>query len=164
MKINKIAIHQKIIEGIFFLMILEGSGLAYCQSLADKALSEPLFIELHNHWTLATDSELAQQRGGFVLPNGVNINLSLEKIIFLNGVEASSSFFQLPENSSLIQNGNQNLASDLTGSALNAIIQNNLDNQVIKTINEINIEISNLQNIDLNHSKVFTDFIMPNVQ
>ncbi|SFP92820.1 hypothetical protein SAMN05216419_103412 [Nitrosomonas cryotolerans] len=164
MKINKRAIHQKIIEGIFFLMILEGSALAYCQSLTDRALNESLSIEQYNHWILATDSELAQQRGGFLLPNGVNINFSLEKIIFLNGVEASSSFFQLPENGSLIQNGDQNLASDLTGSALNGIIQNNLDNQVIKTINEINIEISNLQNIDSNHSKVFTDFIMPNVQ
>lgn len=94
----------------------------------------------------------------------MNINISIEKITYLNGVETFNSFFQFPENGSLLQNGIGNLALDVAGPALGSVIQNNLDNQLIKTINEINLEISNLQNLDLNHSsRVFTDFIMPNM-
>lgn len=126
--------------------------------------NEYLADRFDNNWPRASDSELAQLRGGFLLPNGVNIDLSIEKIISLNGVETFSSFFQFPENGFLLQNGVGDLAPDLAASALNSIIQNNLDNQVISTINEINLEVSNLQNLDLNDgSRVFTDQVVPNL-
>lgn len=112
----------------------------------------------------ATDDELAQQRGGFTLPNGMVVNISLERLIFLNGIETASSFIQFPIDGVLIQNGSGNLGQDLVGSVIGSIIQNSLDNQSIKSINELNIEISNLQNLDLRSSTVITDLIMPNLQ
>lgn len=126
--------------------------------------NEYLADRFDNNWPRASDSELALLRGGFMLPNGINIDFSIEKIISLNGVETFSSFFQFPENGFLLQNGAGDLAPDLASAALNSIVQNNLDDQVISTINEINLEISNLQNLDLNDgSRVFTDQIVPNL-
>tara|TARA_R110002073_G_scaffold159066_1_gene314321 strand:- start:1415 stop:1903 length:489 start_codon:yes stop_codon:yes gene_type:complete len=160
---KKLTVCQKIIKDIFIFTFF-GVVSFSSQVMAEVTLNPLHSFEKQDDWVRATDRELALQRGGFVLPNGVNINLSLEKTIFLNGVETFSSFFQLPENFSLLQNGNQNLTSDLGGSTLSSVIQNNLDNQAIKTINEFNIEVSNLQNLDLKGSQVFTDLILPNVR
>lgn len=125
-----------------------------CHASADEspARSESDSIDVYDNWLRATDGELAQQRGGFMLPNGVTIDFSFERIISLNGVETFSSLLQFPENGLVLQNGSHNLASDLAVSGLGHVIQNNLDNQVIKTLNEINIEIGNLQNIGLHNS------------
>jgi hypothetical protein len=124
-----------------------------CQASADESSVRSVSsIDAYDNWPRATDSELAQQRGGFMLPNGVTIDFSFERIISLNGVETFSSLLQFPENGLLLQNGSHNMASDLIVSGLGNVIQNNLDDQVIKTINEINIEIGNLQNIGLHNS------------
>ena len=108
-------------------------------------------------WQIASNAELDSLRGGFTLPNGMIINFSLEKVIYRNGVEIFTSFFELPKNAQLIQNGNLNVAKDLSNSLLNSIIQNNLDNQVIRTVNTINIDISNLKNIsfDISNTDAF---------
>ena len=160
-------IYQKFIKTGFLFIVLGNLGLA-CQVFAteisnfssDKHFGDPL-----DSWPKASDSELEKQRGGFLLPNGVMIDISIEKVISLNGVETFSSYFQFPENNFfLLQHGDGNIASDLHGSALASVIQNNLDDQVIRTINTINLEISNLHNMNLNDgSRVFTDHIMPNI-
>jgi len=114
-------------------------------------------------WEQASDSELDALRGGFVLPNGVNIDFSIEKVILLNGVVASSTNFQLPENMTLLQNGMQNEAVSLQEeSTLGYKIQNNMDNQTIQTIKTINIELSNLKNLEgYNKNIAFQNFIQP---
>ena len=118
-----------------------------------------------DNWDRASDSELDQLRGGFVLPNGVNIDFSLERITSINDGRVSSLFFQLPDNFSLIQNGTLNQAPDLALSGFGSVIQNNLDNQIIRTVTDINIAISNLKNLDSNNSgMVFNNLILPNTQ
>ncbi len=116
------------------------------------------------NWERASDDELDRLRGGFVLPNGMNIDFSLARISSLNGAIVSSSFFQLPDNVSLFQNGILNQSTDLTGAGLGSVIQNNLDNQVIRTVTDINIAVSHLKNFDLNNSgMIFNNLVLPNL-
>lgn len=116
-----------------------------------------------DNWSRASDSELEQLRGGFALANGVNVNFSLDRVTYLNGVLVASTFFQLPDNVSLFQNGALNQAPDLAGSALSSVIQNNVDNQIIRNMTDINIAVSNLKNMDLNSGgMVFNNLILPN--
>jgi hypothetical protein len=103
-----------------------------------------------NNWGRATDSELDQLRGGFVLPNGIMIDLSIQRIIALNDVIVSSSFSQLPGNGPLVQNGDLNHASDLAISGLGSVIQNSLDNQTIQNLTQINLAVSNIKNLQPN--------------
>jgi hypothetical protein len=147
-------------------VVLGNFGFA-CQVLAtdiSNLNSDEHFRDPFDGWHRVSDSELEEQRGGFLLPNGVNIDISIEKVVSLNGVETFSSYFQIPGNNFSLQHGDGyiNIAPDLNGSALASVIQNNLDDQTIRTINTINLEISNLHNMHLNDgSKVFIDQIMP---
>ncbi|MGZ5028315.1 MAG: hypothetical protein ACXWE9_12270, partial [Methylobacter sp.] len=87
------------------------------------------------------------------------------RVTYLNGALVASTSFQLPSNASLFQNGDLNKAPEMTGSALGSVIQNNMDNQVIRNMTNINIAVSNLKNMDLNNrGMVFNNFIMPNVR
>ncbi|NOR71528.1 MAG: hypothetical protein GQ532_17890 [Methylomarinum sp.] len=118
---------------------------------------------INQEWEKATDEELDALRGGFALANGVIIDFSFEKQVFQNGVESFSSYFEIPTNISLVQNGALNFVSGFSSSLLTSIIQNNLDNQIIRTINTINIDISNLSGINYNASaaEVFRGQILP---
>lgn len=161
----KLNYYNEFKSAAFLLLVIASIGFP-SQASADEVSNSNGFSDdrFDNRWPMASDSELDQQRGGFLLPNGVNIDFSIEKVIYLNGVETFSSFFQLPENVSLLQNGVGDLAPDLANSALSSVIQNNLDNQFIRTVNEINLEISNIQNMGLNDgSRVFNDQIVPNI-
>jgi hypothetical protein len=112
-----------------------------------QALASDLTAEADStlaNWEAASDAELAELRGGFTLPNGMIIDFSLEKTIYLNGEKSFSSVFQLPGNAALSQNGLQNLSQILANSGLRSVIQNNLDNQIINSITEINITLRNL--------------------
>jgi hypothetical protein len=162
MKTYKSSVSRKLMHAVC-LVVWSSSSFFVCQVLADD-ISNIYGNQLAN-WERASDAELEQLRGGFALANGVNIDFSLEKIISLNGVETFSSVFQLPENISLLQNGFQNQATTGIGSALGSAIQNNLDGQLIRTVNTINIEVSNLKNLDLNNSNMaFHNFILPNTR
>ncbi len=156
-------IKHKILQLVLLLTFLVNLAVAR-DTLADAGYADDIFSDPYSQLIRATDDELAQQRGGFTLPNGMVVNISLERLIFLNGIETASSFIQFPIDGVLIQNGSGNLGQDLVGSVIGSIIQNSLDNQSIKSINELNIEISNLQNLDLRSSTVITDLIMPNLQ
>lgn len=112
-----------------------------------QALASDLTAEADStlaNWEAASDAELAELRGGFTLPNGMIIDFSLEKTIYLSGKETFSSVFQLPNNVALSQSGLQNLSQILADSGLHSVIQNNLDNQIINAITEINITLRNL--------------------
>ena len=114
-------------------------------------------------WQRASDAELDSLRGGFSLGNGVIIDISFEKIIFKNGVKSFSSFFEFPKNIPLVQNGALNFATDFSNT-INSIIQNNLDNQVIRTVNTINIDVSNLKNLGIKGIDSSRSFILPTFQ
>ncbi len=163
MNIYKLGICQNILKTICYLIAFVSISFA-SHALADVALDKQVSGNIYDHWARATDDELAQQRGGFVLPNGVKIDISLERTIFLNDVETVSTFFQFPENGVLLQNGNENLAPDSIGSSLSSVLQNNLDDQLIRAINELNIEISDLQSADLDTHFNSIDSILPLLQ
>ncbi len=139
---------------------LSGFG---CQVCADEIST--ISSQQFGGWDRVSDNELDRLRGGFVLSNGVSVDFNLDRITSLNGAVVSSSFFQTPGNLSLFQNGALNQASELSRSAgLGSIIQNNLDNQSISTINSINITVSHLNNFDLNNSgMVFNNLMLPNI-
>lgn len=137
MKTHRLKIYRRLIEAAFCaLAVLPGPAPA----------AEASF----DHWERASDSELDQLRGGFVLPNGVNVDFSVARVSSMNGSVVASSFFQMPENVLLLQNGTMNLAADPAGNGLSTVIQNGADNQVIRTVTDINIGISNLRNMNLN--------------
>ncbi|WP_340121379.1 hypothetical protein [Methylobacter svalbardensis] len=162
MKVYQFNVYRKLIKSVFWIVVSSGSGFA-CQVLADEMSN----INAHrfDHWDRASDSELDQLRGGFVLPNGVNIDFSLERITSLNGAVVSSSFFQLPGNASLFQNGNMNQAPDIAVPGLGSVIQNNLDNQIISTVTDINIAVSNLKNLNSDsNGMVINNLILPNMR
>ena len=164
MKTCKLSINQKILKAISLSIIFVSVSFSG-QVLADEVLNKSVSTNnIYDNWAKATDDELAQQRGGFTLPNGVIVDISLERMIFLNGVENISSYFQLSENGVFLQNGSENLAPDSIGPVLSSVIQNNLDDQAIKAINELNIEISNLQGIDLDNHTNTLDSILPALQ
>ena len=150
MKIYKLSMYQNVVKAAASLIIF----LALCFTghvFADETLNVPSSIDnVFDNWIRATDDELAQQRGGFVLPNGMTIDISLERTVLLNGVETISFLSQFSENGFLLQNGSKNIAPDSIGSALSFVVQNNFDDQTIKTINEIDLEIGGLQNMEFN--------------
>jgi len=161
MKTYKFNVYRKLMKVALWIAVLGGSGFVG-QVLADEMSS--ISAQQFDNWDRASDSELDQLRGGFALPNGTNIDFSLDRITSLNGSVVSSSFFQLPENASLFQNGTLNQAPELAMTGLGSVIQNNVDNQVIRTVTDINIAVSNLKGLDLNSSgAVFNNLIMPNV-
>jgi len=115
-------------------------------------------------WYPVSDAKLAAARGGFVLPNGIIVNISFDKKVFQNGVETFSSYFQSPEHINLITNGKFNIASELDGAMIQSVIQNNLNNQTLTTINTINVDIQNLNNIThtFGVNEFYTQFVLPN--
>lgn len=148
---------QGVLVGLW-ITVLAGPGV-YADEIAD------ITDQPSDSWSRASDSELDQLRGGFALANGVNIDFSLERLTTLNGAVVSSTSFRLPDDAFLFQNGGLNQAPVMTGSALNSVIQNNMDNQVIKNMTDINIAVSNLKNMDLNNrGMVFNNLILPNVR
>ena len=147
----------------FWIVVLGSSSFA-CQVLADEMSN--IAAHRFDNWERASDSELDQLRGGFVLPNGMNIDFSFMRIASINGEQVSSTSFQLPDSVPLIQNGMLNQAPGLALSGLGSVIQNNLDNQIIRTVTDVNIAVSNLKNLDLNGTggMVFNSFILPNAR
>lgn len=110
----------------------------------------------------ASDEELAELRGGFTLPNGINVDFSIDRIVALNGIVTFATSFRLPETLSIVQNGLNNLAPELVSPGLGSIVQNSLDNQFISSVNTINIELSNLKNLNVNNM-VFNAMVLPNL-
>lgn len=117
-----------------------------------------------DQWFQVGDSKLASLRGGFVLPNGIVVDISFEKRIFQNGVMTFSSYFESPENFSLVNDGEFNIARDLNDSILQSVIQNNIDDQTLTTINTINVGIKNLNNANhaLSAGEFYTQYVLPN--
>ncbi|MGB5446349.1 MAG: hypothetical protein WBM99_12690 [Psychromonas sp.] len=112
-----------------------------------------------------SELSLDSSRGGFTLPNGMIVNISFEKQIFQNGIETFYSYFQTPENLALVKNGQLNIASELADTIIQSVIQNNIDNQSIQSINNIGIDIKNLNNISNTYSnnEFYTQFVLPNI-
>lgn len=160
MNTYQFTIYRKLTHALRWLVI--GCSFVFSCQVAANELSINASSQLDN-WDRVSNSELEQLRGGFELPSGMNIDFSIARMIFLNGEVISSSSFQLPSNVSFLQTGIMNQFLNSTDSGLSPmIIQNHMDNQVIKTITDINIGLSHLQHLTANNSRLFLDnYIQP---
>lgn len=127
------------------VVLVTMSGVALAVSSEDGDFEPPSETE---EWHKVSDSNLAYTRGGFILPNGVVVDISFEKLLFRNGEETASSYFETADNQYLVNDGKLNIPG-LSNELFQSVIQNDLDNQTLQTINNINIDIKNLNNINL---------------
>jgi len=143
-----------------YLMLL----MLFCFDTQVHAEDINIRNSFHQEWERATDEELSALRGGFILPNGIHIDMSLEKFIHLNEVLVHSSSVQIPGEGVVLQAGMQNLMPDsVVTPQLSTFIQNTLDSQHIDALTKINIEVSNVKGAmaaDSNH-RIFTEFMAP---
>ena len=147
MNINSVMLLKNLCIVMAFI-IMTGSCLVSAASIEYVAFKAPLDKE---KWLKVSDKKLAFSRGGFILSNGVIVDISFEKRMFRNGQETSSSYFQTANNQNLVKNGKLNIPG-LSNTLFKSVVQNDLDNQLLQTINNINIDIKNLDNINLTPS------------
>lgn len=111
-------------------------------------------IDSFSGWTAAADTELDELRGGFMLDNGMVVDLSFATSVLINGQEQFSDRFVLASDFSIdqlrgavVNNGPNNFV--MSDAAMNnmTIIQNTLDNQLITMMRSIDITISNVKNM-----------------
>jgi hypothetical protein len=131
--------------------------------IANEKSTDEFNVSSTTTWQAVPDSTLASLRGGFILPNGVIVDISFKKSLFQNGELTSQSYFQSPENLSLLNKENFTLSSDLSESLFTSIIQNNLDNQTLTSITNIEISIQNVNNalLALANSEMYSRFFQP---
>lgn len=143
-------------------VLLACYGLAAMADTADSHYQKT--ANEQSLWVPVTNAQLDSLRGGFILPNGITVDISIERLIFTNGVKTFNSLFKTPDNHLLVKGDQLNLYSTIGNSLLSSVIQNNLDNQTIRALNTINIEIRNLKNITLNLSsrELYSQYILPN--
>lgn len=139
-----------------------------CYSMASTGETADYYSHKISHeqnlWTPVTNDQLDSLRGGFILPNGITVDISIEKQVFTNGIETYSSFFKTPDNHLLVKEGQLNFSSTIGNSLLSSVIQNDLDNQTIRALNTINIDIKHLNNVTLNLSnrELYSQYILNN--
>ena len=124
--------------------ILSSLLVLTCPAIAEQYNQQSNEIELLE-WLPVPDSTLSELRGGFVLGNGVVVDINFQKSIAQNGELVSYSYFQSPQNLDLLITDELNLASVLPDSTLNTVLQNTLDNQTLSAITNIDITIKNLE-------------------
>lgn len=121
---------------------------------------------LYDQSLIASDAELDASRGGFVLANGMIVTISIDKRIYQNGVETFASYFESPQELALLQGRSSGVGEQFTDSLLNSIVQNSIDNQLIETISNIDIELRNPTAMDpaATGAGIFSQFLEPGFQ
>jgi hypothetical protein len=89
------------------------------------------------------DAVLETQRGGFVSPEGLLMNIRISRESFVNNVLQPQNSFTT---GNIQINGHAISAGDLTAinHAVNTVIQNNLDNRAISIITTMAIDVKNI--------------------
>ncbi|NRA53564.1 MAG: hypothetical protein HRU23_05415 [Gammaproteobacteria bacterium] len=151
--------------GITILLSFVISFYSQAEAINSTTLYQKNYSSERYSWLAVSSAELDASRGGFILPNGIIVDISINKYILTNGTETYSYNYQSPVNQLLVQGGQLNLSSKLTNSPLTSIIQNSLDNQIISAINTINIDIRNLNSVNHNisSSDYFSLYVLPNL-
>jgi len=96
-------------------------------------------------WEKATDDELAEVRGGFMLANGVEVDFSFKRQILIDGEENYIMSYQLPKGALFDSVGLNDLAQ--SNALLSSVIQNNIDNRVISNITTFDVGLSGAREI-----------------
>jgi hypothetical protein len=132
-------------KGLFHVSVW--LALAACGAQAAAETVEPA-----DDWVPVNEDQLEQMRGGFDLPTGLSVSLGIERLVSINGnVVARTSFNisslnqlsgeQLQQTREalssvkLIQNGSDNIyhAADTSGAIGGVVIQNTLNDQLIRS-------------------------------
>ena len=124
--------------------IIASVFLIACPVIADNLSLQNQEANLFE-WSPVPDAKLSELRGGFVLGNGIIVDINFEKSIVQNGELVSHSYFQSPQDINLLSKDEFNLSSILPSSTLNTVLQNTLDNQTLSAITNIDITIKNLE-------------------
>lgn len=151
-----------IVSSLLVALVVPFDVRAFTIEQGNKQKSLPQALDL---WQPVSNSQLDSLRGGFVLPNGMIVNISIGKLVVNNGVEVYKSYFQSPDQQLSTNSGEISLTTELSEAMLHSVIQNDLDNQSIKVFNTINIDIKNISNDHLNLSNegFFIRHVLPNI-
>lgn len=134
-------------------------------TLPAMGLGQPQGIGESHNIEIASDEELDVLRGGFVLPNGMTVNISINQDVFRNGIRTHTSYFELPETFLSIRPSQSASANPVSGDAIGSITQNALNNQLIEIMRIVDIELLNVTNsgLDISGQRLFTQFIEGNL-
>ena len=91
-------------------------------------------------WEQASDGELAEVRGGFMLANGVEVDFSFKRQILIDGEETYVMSYLLPKGALFDSVGLNDLSQ--SNALLSSVIQNNIDNRIISNITTFDIGLS----------------------
>ncbi|MEX0730983.1 MAG: hypothetical protein WED00_11405 [Aquisalimonadaceae bacterium] len=96
------------------------------------------------------DQELAALRGGFVLPNGVELSLGLESGVLINGERVAHAMW-LNGDMARSQLGMEQAGLSVrpleSQHGLGWVVQNQLDNQVIQHISELHLNLEGVRGL-----------------
>jgi hypothetical protein len=91
-------------------------------------------------WNAVDDRQLDQARGGFDPGNGMLVSLGVERLVSINGTVVANTHFSIPDMTQL-NAAEAQMASDTLAAVL---VQNSLNDQVIRTQTTINTTVANL--------------------
>lgn len=115
-------------------------------------------------WQAVDDATLEQARGGFDMPGGLNLSLGIERLVSINGEVVASTSFMIADVARLtvaeasqaraaltamnvVQNGTGNLfaAGALEQTMAGTVIQNSLNDQVLRSQTIVNTSVNSLE-------------------
>lgn len=111
---------------VVFILVIIGAGLSPPDAYAGNTPAD--------NWAPVAEDTLDEMRAGFVLDNGLIVDIQLSKQIFVNGAPQAHTTFDSMDT---------RLAA-FAGNDVNTLLQNTLNNQVLSTLTEIDISVSNL--------------------
>lgn len=88
-----------------------------------------------DHWTAVSDQSLASLRAGFMLDNGMVVDIALSKRLFINAEQVGETLYLSNSHSDDLW---------LSDTSLSHFVQNTLDNQILSSITHLDIAVSNL--------------------
>ena len=119
-------------------------------------------------WTAVSEETLEQARGGFDMPGGLSLSLGIERLVSVNGSVVSSVAFTIADlahlsveeanlartavaSMTVLQNGAGNVFSPgpMAQTMAGTVIQNSLNDQVLRTQTIINSSVNSLQLLKL---------------
>ncbi|HTJ94582.1 MAG TPA: hypothetical protein VL424_15935 [Pararobbsia sp.] len=117
-----------------------------------------------DNWTemKVSDARLDDMRGGFDVPNGLQVAFGIERAVFVNGQLVATTSFNIPNigqmtipqaqqlaqalnTTTVVQSGPNNIAPTIIpGATAATIVQNTLNDQSIKALTTINAAVNTL--------------------
>lgn len=115
-------------------------------------------------WAAVSDETLEQARGGFEMPGGLSLSFGIERLVSINGNVVSSVSFSIADvtrlsveeanlartavaSMNVLQNGAGNVfaAGSLAHTMAGTVIQNTLNDQVLRTQTIVNTSVNSLE-------------------